>query len=89
MKILSAFLYGYLYSDILTGDQVTHQLYIAHVVMLYTVLCSVQSIRSTQSQCTYIYALSLYMYTLLLYSVTVHTVITAQLYTVLTQYHAV
>ena len=84
MKILNAFLYGYLYSDILTGDQVTHQLYTAHAVMLHTVLCSIQSIQSTQSQCTYIYAVSLYMNTLLLYSVIVHTVITAQLYTVLT-----
>ena len=35
MKILSAFLYGYLYSDILTGDQVTYQVYTAYVVMLY------------------------------------------------------
>ena len=37
MKILSAFLYGYLYSDTLTGDQVTYQLYTAHSVMLHTV----------------------------------------------------
>ena len=36
MKILSAFLYGYLYSDTLTGDQVTYQLYTTHAVMLYT-----------------------------------------------------
>ena len=30
-------MYGYLYSDILTGDQVTYQLYTPHAVMLYTV----------------------------------------------------
>ena len=56
MKILSAFLYGYLYSDTLTGDQVTYQLYTVHYCILYS------TIQCTQCQCTYIYVVLLYMY---------------------------
>ena len=38
MKTLSAFLYGYIYSDSLTVDQVTNQLYTTHTVMLYIMI---------------------------------------------------
>ena len=71
------------YTVTLTGDQVTYQLCTTHAVML-----DLYSVHSAN----YIHAVSLYMYTALLYSVhsvTMYTVITLQLYTVLTQCHTV
>ena len=46
MKTLSAFLYGYIYSDSLTVNQVTNQLYTTHAVMLYMIQACSQTINA-------------------------------------------
>ena len=63
MKILSTSLYGYLYSEILTSDLVTYELYTPHT--LYSAI-----------QCTQYTVYTLPMYNIYSVTIYVHSVIT-------------